>query len=121
MGVRGINRVTLIGYLGRDPDFRHTRSGTAVCNLSMATTDTWVREGQRQEKTTWHKVVCWEGLAEIAAKYLKKGRQVYIEGKLQTREWKDKDGSARFTVEIYAEQLQMLGGRGEDEVKFKEP
>ncbi len=121
MSTRGINRVTLVGYLGRDPDFRHTRNGTAVCNISIATTDSWVREGKKMEKTTWHKVVMWEGLAEIAAKYLKKGRQVYIEGKLQTREWKDKSGADRFTTEIYAEQLQMLGSRGEEEIKFKEP
>jgi single-strand DNA-binding protein len=121
MSSRGVNRVTLVGFLGRDPDFRHTRNGTAVCNISIATTDSWVREGKKMEKTTWHKVVCWEGLAEIAVKYLKKGRQVYIEGKLQTREWKDKSGADRFTTEIYAEQLQMMGGRGEEEIKFKEP
>ncbi len=97
---------------------RYTKQGTAVCNISIATTDSWVKEGQRHEKTEWHKIVMWEGLAEIAGKYLKKGRQVFIEGRLQTRQWKDKCGADRFTTEISAERMQMLGGGREEEPKF---
>jgi single-strand DNA-binding protein len=111
--MRGVNKVILIGNLGRDPEVRYTRDGTAVANLNLATTETWNdANGQRQEKTEWHKVVCWGKLAEIAKEYLGKGRQVYIEGRLQTNSWNDKDGNKRYTTEIKADQMVMLGGRG---------
>ncbi len=111
---RGINKVILVGNLGRDPELRFTQSGTAVANLSIATSETWNnKEGQKQERTEWHRVVLWDKLAEIAQKYLSKGRQVYLEGRLQTRVWKDNDGNKRYTTEIRGDQLVMLGGKGE--------
>jgi single-strand DNA-binding protein len=111
---RGVNKVILVGNLGRDPEVRYTREGTAVANLNLATTETWNDgNGQRQERTEWHKVVAWGKLAEIAKEYLGKGKQVYIEGKLQTRSWEDKEGVKRYTTEIRADQMVMLGGRGE--------
>jgi single-strand DNA-binding protein len=113
--MRGVNKVILVGNLGRDPEVRYTREGTAVANLNIATTETWNDgSGQRQEKTEWHKVVAWGKLAEIAKEYLGKGRQVYIEGRLQTRSWEDKEGVKRYTTEIKADQMVMLGGRGGD-------
>ena len=119
--VRGLNKVTLIGNLGKDPDIRHTRDGTAVANLSIATAESWKgKDGQRQERTEWHRVVLWGHLAGIAEQYLSKGRQVYIEGKIQTRKWQDKDGADRFVTEIRCEQLIMLG-RGDDAPKAAEP
>lgn len=111
--MRGVNKVLLIGNLGRDPEVRYTQGGTAVANLNLATTDSWKdAQGQRQEKTEWHKVVAWDKLAEIAKEYLTKGDKVYIEGKLQTRSWDDKSGNKRYTTEIRAEQMLMLGARG---------
>ncbi len=111
---RGINKVILIGNLGRDPELRFTQGGTAVANLSIATSETWnSKEGQKQERTEWHRVVLWDKLAEIAKEYLSKGRQVYLEGRLQTRVWKDNDGNKRYTTEIRGDQLVMLGGKGE--------
>lgn len=113
--MRGVNKVILVGNLGRDPEIRYTRDGTAVANLNLATTDTWNdANGQKQERTEWHRVVAWGKLAEIAKEYLGKGRQVYIEGRLQTRSWEDKDGNKRYTTEIRADQMLMLGGRGGD-------
>lgn len=113
--MRGVNKVILVGNLGRDPEIRYTREGTAVANLNLATTETWNdSNGQRQEKTEWHRVVCWGKLAEIAKEYLGKGRQVYIEGRLQTNTWNDKEGNKRYTTEIKADQMVMLGGRGGD-------
>jgi single-strand DNA-binding protein len=113
--MRGVNKVILIGNLGRDPEIRYTRDGTAVANLNLATTETWNdANGQRQERTEWHRVVAWGKLAEIAKEYLGKGRQVYIEGRLQTRSWDDKDGNKRYTTEVRADQMVMLGGRGSD-------
>jgi single-strand DNA-binding protein len=113
--MRGVNKVILVGNLGRDPEIRYTRDGTAVANLSLATTETWNdANGQRQERTEWHRVVAWGKLAEIAKEYLGKGRQVYIEGRLQTRSWDDKEGNKRYTTEIKADQMVMLGGRGGD-------
>jgi single-strand DNA-binding protein len=113
--MRGVNKVILVGNLGRDPEIRYTRDGTAVANLNLATTDTWNdANGQKQERTEWHRVVAWGKLAEIAKEYLGKGRQVYIEGRLQTRSWEDKDGNKRYTTEVRADQMLMLGGRGGD-------
>jgi single-strand DNA-binding protein len=113
--MRGVNKVILVGNLGRDPEIRYTRDGTAVANLNLATTETWNdANGQRQERTEWHRVVAWGKLAEIAKEYLGKGRQVYIEGRLQTRSWDDKEGNKRYTTEIKADQMVMLGGRGGD-------
>ncbi len=112
--MRGINKVILVGNLGRDPELRYTQGGTAVANLSIATSETWNnKDGQKQERTEWHRVVLWDKLAEIAQKFLTKGRQVYLEGRLQTRAWQDKDGNKRYTTEIRGDQLVMLGGKGE--------
>lgn len=114
--MRGVNKVILIGNLGRDPEIRYTRDGTAVANLNIATSDSWKdAQGERQERTEWHRVVAWDKLAEIAKEYLSKGRQVYIEGRLQTRSWDDKDGNKRYTTEVRADQMVMLGGRGGDD------
>ena len=112
--MRGINKVILVGNLGRDPELRYTQTGTAVANISIATSETWNnKEGAKQERTEWHRVVLWDKLAEIAKQYLTKGRQVYLEGRLQTRAWKDNDGNKRFTTEIRGDQLVMLGQRGD--------
>ncbi len=110
-----VNKVILVGNLGKDPELRYTASGTAVCNFSMATTERFKdREGQQQDKTEWHNIVCWRQLAEICGKYLTKGKQIYIEGKLQTRKWEDRDGNSRYSTEIVADQMQMLGRAGDD-------
>ncbi len=106
-----VNKVILVGNLGRDPEMRYMPNGEAVCNFSIATTDNWKdKNGQKQEKTEWHNIVMYRRLAEIAGEYLKKGRPVYVEGRLQTRKW-EKDGVTRYTTEIIADQMQMLGGR----------
>ena len=106
-----VNKVILIGRLGKDPEMRFTPSGKAVTNFSMATSESWKdAAGERQEKTEWHKIQIWGPLAEIAAKYLSKGKQVYVEGRLQTREWEDQSGQKRYTTEIVASALTMLGG-----------
>ncbi len=109
---RGINKVILVGNLGQDPEVRYTTSGAAVTNITVATTESWTDKntGQKQEKTEWHRVVFFGRLAEIAGEYLRKGRQVYIEGRLQTRKWQDKNGQDRYTTEIVANEMQMLGG-----------
>ncbi len=111
---RGINKVILVGNLGADPETRYMPSGSAVTNLSVATSESWKdkQTGEQNERTEWHKVVMFDRLAEIAAEYLRKGSQVYIEGKLQTRKWQDRDGNDRWTTEIRASEMQMLGGRG---------
>ena len=111
---RGINKVILIGNLGNDPDTRYTASGAAVTNISLATTDSWKdkESGEQQDRTEWHRIVFFNRLAEIVSEYLKKGSQVYIEGRLQTRKWQDKEGKDRYTTEIVANEMQMLGGRG---------
>jgi single-strand DNA-binding protein len=108
-----VNKVILIGNLGRDPEVRYTPSGSAVCNVSLATTRSWKSRdsGERQEETEWHRVVFYDRLAEIAGEYLKKGRSVYVEGRLKTRKWQDKDGVEKYTTEIIAEEMKMLGGR----------
>ena len=110
---RGINKVILIGNLGNDPDVRYTAGGAAVSNISLATTESWKdrESGEQQEKTEWHRVVFFGKLAEIVAEYLKKGSQVYVEGRLQTRKWQDKEGNERYTTEIVASEMTMLGGR----------
>ncbi|MFO1250662.1 single-stranded DNA-binding protein [Inhella sp.] len=108
-----VNKVIVLGNLGRDPELRYTPSGAAVCNVSIATTRNWKSKdsGERQEETEWHRVVFYDRLAEIAGEYLKKGRPVYVEGRLKTRKWQDKDGRDNYTTEIIAEQMQLLGGR----------
>ncbi|MFO1328731.1 MAG: single-stranded DNA-binding protein [Rubrivivax sp.] len=108
-----INKVILIGNLGRDPEVRYAPSGSAICNATIATSRQWKDKtsGERQEETEWHRVVFYDRLAEIAGEYLKKGRSVYVEGRLKTRKWTDKEGVERYTTEIVADQMQMLGGR----------
>lgn len=110
---RGINKVILVGNLGGDPESRMTGSGSAVTNLSIATSESWKDKntGQQQDRTEWHRVVFFNRLAEIAAQYLKKGSKVYIEGKLQTRKWQDQNGQDRYTTEIVANEMQMLDSR----------
>jgi len=109
---RGINKVILIGNLGQDPELRYTGSGTAVCNMRLATNESYKdAEGQLVEKTEWHSVVAWARLAEICGEYLKKGSQVYFEGSLQTRDWEDKEGNKRYTTEVKAREMMMLSGR----------
>lgn len=111
-----VNKVILVGNLGKDPEVRYTASGTAVANFSLATTERYKdRDGNNQEKTEWHNIVVWRQLAEICGKYLSKGRQVYIEGKIQTRSYDDRDGNKRYITEIVADQMQMLGGRGDNQ------
>lgn len=111
---RGVNKAILVGNLGRDPEIRYSPSGAAVANVSIATTDSWKDKntGEQQERTEWHRVVFFGRLAEIVGEYLKKGSQVYVEGRIQTRKWQDKEGNDRFTTEIVASDMQMLGGRG---------
>lgn len=107
-----VNKVILMGNLGRDPEVRFMPNGDAVCNFSIATTDSWKdKAGERQEKTEWHNIVMYRRLAEIAGEYLKKGRSVYLEGRLQTRKWQTKEGQDRYTTEVIADSMQMLGGR----------
>jgi len=110
---RGINKVILIGHLGADPETRYMPSGGAVTNLRLATTESWKDKntGDQQERTEWHNVAMFGRLAEIAAEYLRKGSQVYIEGRIRTRKWQDKEGNDRWTTEIVANEMQMLGGR----------
>lgn len=108
-----INKVILIGNLGADPETRYAPSGDAICNIRLATTDSWKDKatGEKKEATEWHRVTFYGKLAEIAGQYLKKGRSVYVEGSLRTRKWQDKDGQDRYTTEIRADVMQMLGGR----------
>jgi single-strand DNA-binding protein len=111
---RGVNKVILIGNLGRDPEVRYSPSGSAVANVTLATSESWKdkNSGEKQEKTEWHRVVFFGRLAEIVGEYLKKGSQVFVEGRLQTRKWQDKEGHDRYTTEIVANEMQMLGSRG---------
>ena len=108
-----INKVILIGNLGKDPEVRYTPNGNAICNVSVATTRTWKDKtsGEKQEETEWHRVVFYDRLAEIAGEYLKKGRPIYVEGRLKTRKWQNKEGQDVYTTEIIANEMQMLGGR----------
>ena len=110
----GVNKVILIGNLGRDPELRYIPSGTAVTNFTLATTESWTnKNGEREERTEWHRIVVWGRTAELCAQYLSKGRTVYVEGRLQTREWEDKEGQKRRTTEVNAQTVQFLGsGRG---------
>jgi single-strand DNA-binding protein len=111
----GVNKVIIVGNVGRDPEVRYTQSGRAVASFSVATSERFQdKDGQNQERTEWHRVVAWGRLAEICGEYLRKGKQVYIEGRLQTRSWEDKEGVKRYTTEIKADQMVMLGGRGGD-------
>jgi single-strand DNA-binding protein len=110
----GINKVILVGNLGADPEVRYTPSGTAVANLSLATSETRTnKEGEKETKTEWHRVVTFGRTAEVCGEYLSKGKQIYIEGRIQTRQWEDKDGNKRYTTEIVANTMQMLGRAGE--------
>jgi single-strand DNA-binding protein len=111
---RGVNKVILVGNLGKDPDTRYMPSGKAVTNFSIATSESWTdkQSGDKQERTEWHNIVLFDKLGEIAAEYLRKGSQVYIEGSLRTRKWQDKEGKDRYTTEIVGRDMQMLGGRG---------
>jgi single-strand DNA-binding protein len=111
---RGINKVIIVGNVGGDPETRYMPSGSAVTNLTIATNESWKdkKTGEQKERTEWHRVAMFNRLAEIAAEYLRKGSQVYIEGKLRTRKWQDKSGNDRYTTEIVADEMQMLGGRG---------
>lgn len=111
---RGVNKAILVGNLGNDPDMRYTAGGAAVANISVATAESWrdKETGEQQERTEWHRVVFFGRLAEIVGEYLRKGSQVYVEGRIQTRKWQDKDGQDRWSTEIVANELQMLGGKG---------
>lgn len=110
---RGVNKVILIGNLGNDPDIRYTAGGAAVANISLATAESWKdkNSGEQQERTEWHRIVFFGRLAEIVGEYLRKGSQVYVEGRLQTRKWQDKEGHDRYTTEIVANEMQMLGSK----------
>ncbi|HJP29583.1 MAG TPA: single-stranded DNA-binding protein [Candidatus Latescibacteria bacterium] len=111
---RGVNKVILIGNLGGDPEVRYTPGGAAVANVNLATNESWTdREGQRQDRTEWHRLVFWSKLAEIVGQYLKKGSKIFVEGRLQTRSWDDQSGQKRYTTEIVVSDMQMLDGRGE--------
>ena len=109
----GVNKAIVVGRLGRDPEVRYTPDGTAVANFSVATSEEWKDKatGEKREKTEWHRIVAFRRLGEICGEYLSKGRQVYIEGRIQTRDWEDKDGVKRYSTEIVASQMQMLGSR----------
>ncbi len=109
----GVNKVILIGNLGKDPEVRHLESGVMVANFTLATTESYKdrNTGERRQVTEWHNIVLWRGLAEVAENYLKKGNQIYLEGKLRTRSWTDQDGNTRYTTEVIADNMTMLGGR----------
>ncbi len=118
----GVNKVILVGNLGKDPEVRYLEGGTAVANFTLATSETYKdKGGNRIEQTEWHNVVVWRGLAEIAEKYLRKGSMVYIEGKLRTRPWEDKDGVKRYTTEIIADNMTMLGGKRDENTSTPTP
>ena len=124
---RGVNKAIIIGTLGQDPDVRYTASGGAVVNVSVATNESWKdkQTGEAQERTEWHRIVVFGKLAEICAQYLKKGSQVYFEGRIQTRKWQDQSGNDRYSTEIIANDMQMLGGRpgtpGDNTAPFNPP
>ncbi len=113
--MRGINKVTLIGRLGKDPEVRYTAGGAAVANITLATSETWKdkQTGEKQERTEWHRVVFFSRLAEIVGEYLKKGALIYVEGRIQTRKWQDQSGQDRYTTEIVGGEMQMLGSKGD--------
>ncbi|MEE9614365.1 MAG: single-stranded DNA-binding protein [Thermodesulfobacteriota bacterium] len=115
----GVNKAILVGNLGADPEIRYTPSGTAVVNFRIATSENWKdKEGQKQERTEWHRIVAFGKLAEICGEYLSKGKQVYLEGRIQTRQWDDRDGNKRYTTEVVANQMQMLGRVGDAPAKM---
>ena len=122
---RGVNKAIIVGTLGQDPDVKYTATGSPVVNISVATNETWKdkQTGEAQERTEWHRIVIFGKLAEIAAQYLKKGSQAYFEGKIQTRKWQDKSGQDRYTTEVVANEMQMLGGKpgGGSTVPFDPP
>jgi len=108
----GVNKVILLGNLGKDPEVRYLDNGVAVANFSLATTENYKnKQGERVSQTEWHNIVLWRGLAEVAEKYLKKGASIYVEGKIKTRKWEDKDGNTRYNTEILADNMTMLGGK----------
>ena len=111
---RGVNKAIIVGTLGQDPEIRYTANGSAVANISVATNESWTDKatGEAQERTEWHRIVMFGKLAEIAQQYLKKGSQAYFEGRIQTRKWQDQSGNDRYSTEIVANEMQMLGGRG---------
>lgn len=109
-----VNKAILVGNVGNDPEVRHLEAGTPVANFSLATSESYKnKEGERITQTEWHNIVVWRGLAEVVEKYVKKGQQLYIEGRIRTRSWEDKDGNKRYTTEIVADTMQMLGRKGE--------
>lgn len=116
-----VNKAILVGNLGRDPELRYTQSGQAVCTFSIATSETWGKGDDRQEKTEWHNIVIWARKGEVAAEYLKKGSKVYIEGRIQTRKWQDKDGNDRYTTEIVARDMQFLDSKKSSKGGFDSP
>lgn len=118
----GVNKVILVGNLGKDPEVKYLDSGVAVANFSLATTENYKnKEGERVSQTEWHNVVLWRGLAEVAEKFLKKGSNIYIEGKIKTRKWEDKDGNTRYSTEILGDNMTMLGGKSNSEDSSKQP
>lgn len=124
MASRGVNKVILVGNLGNDPEVRYMPNGDPVANLSIATSESWKdKQGQLQEKTEWHKLTAYRKLAEIIGEYVKKGSRIYVEGKLQTRKWQDKEGNDRYTTEIIISEMQMLGdnGRTDGDSKAQQP
>ncbi len=114
--MRGINKVTLIGHLGKDPEVRYTAGGAAVANITLATSETWKdkQTGEKQERTEWHRVVFFSRLADIVGEYLKKGAPIYVEGRIQTEKWQDQSGQDRYTTKIVANEMQMLGSKGDN-------
>ena len=117
----GVNKVFLLGHLGRDPEMRYTPDGTAIATLNVATSETFKdRDGNKQERTEWHRVVFWSRAAEIAGEYLRKGSMAYVEGRLQTRKWTDKEGQERYTTEIVGDRLQLIGGRRDTDAPVEE-
>jgi single-strand DNA-binding protein len=117
-----LNKALLIGRLGRDPDIRYTTDGTPVANFSLATSESWTdKSGTRQERTEWHNIVAWRRLADLAKRYLSKGKQVYVEGRIQTREWDDRDGNKRRSTEVIASQMVLLGSRSDSSTSPPEP
>ncbi len=113
----GVNKVILVGRLGADPEMKYTTTGTGVCRFNLATSENWTgKDGQKQERTEWHRIIAWAKLGELCNEYLKKGRQAYVEGRLQTRSWDDKNGTKRYTTEVVATTIQFLGSAGERSV-----
>ena len=111
----GVNKVILVGNLGKDPEVRHLDSGIAVANFSLATTESYTnKQGERVNQTEWHNIVLWRGLADVAEKYLKKGNSIYVEGKISTRKWEDKEGNTRYSTDIIADKMTMLGSKSDN-------